>query len=306
MIRPPDPRLVATLATRLANYEAAHGVLPGVARPASRDVLLKQLVESVRRVEYVAVVSARPVSPLRANPTSNLFDPVLAALVHQSNGDIEEAFWMVFLFTHFGKHRVKGWGLPRAVYGQLGGGSRWDWPSVSANPTSFATWIAANKSPLRAAGTFGSHRKYESLDAPQGLDTGDVVRSYVDWVRSHRTHLDAFNHFLTVSGGAPHKAFDEAYRSMDAVTRFGRTARFDYLTMVGKLNLAPISPGHPYLVGATGPLSGARLLWGGGVPLRLGKAIVKLDRYLCVGMQPLEDALCNWQKSPERFIAFRG
>jgi ribosome-binding protein aMBF1 (putative translation factor) len=32
----------------------------------------------------------------------------------------------------------------------------------------------------------------------------------------------------------------------------------------------------------------------------------RLDKHLKVGMQSLEDALCNWQKSPGRFISFRG
>ena len=43
--------------------------------------------------------------------------------------------------------------------------------------------------------------------------------------------------------GDPRKAFDILYHSMGAVASFGRTARFDYLTMIGKLGLAPIEPG---------------------------------------------------------------
>ena len=58
------------------------------------------------------------------------------------------------------------------------------------------------------------------------------------------------------------QVFDYLYRSMDAVASFGRMAKFDYLTMVAKLGLAPIEPGSTYMPGATGPLSGARLLFG--------------------------------------------
>ena len=58
---------------------------------------------------------------------------------------------------------------------------------------------------------------------------------------------------------------------MDALKRFGRTARFDYLTMVGKLGLANIAPGSPYMVGATGPLKGAALLF------RVAGPLTKLD-----------------------------
>jgi hypothetical protein len=31
-----------------------------------------------------------------------------------------------------------------------------------------------------------------------------------------------------------------------------------------------------------------------------------LDRDLGVGMAVMEDALCNWQKSPDRFVHFKG
>jgi hypothetical protein len=92
---------------------------------------------------------------------------------------------------------------------------------------------------------------------------------------------------------------------------FGRLAKFDFLTMLGKLGIAPIEPGSAYLSGATGPLSGARLLFGGNADAKLNAReldvrLVRLDNYLNVGMQVLEDSLCNWQKSPRKFISFRG
>ena len=98
---------------------------------------------------------------------------------------------------------------------------------------------------------------------------------------------------------------------MAQVQSFGRTARFDYLTMVGKLGLAAIEPGIPYLVSATGPLKGARLLFGGSPTATLSakdldKSVADLGGALGFGMQAAEDALCNWQKSPGKFIAFRG
>jgi hypothetical protein len=87
---------------------------------------------------------------------------------------------------------------------------------------------------------------------------------------------------------------------------FGRLARFDYLTMVGKLELAPIRPGSAYIKGSTGPLLGAKLLFGDGSATNLDKWVVQLDRKLQVGMQVLEDSLCNWQKSPDQFKSFQG
>jgi hypothetical protein len=34
--------------------------------------------------------------------------------------------------------------------------------------------------------------------------------------------------------------------------------------------------------------------------------VVKLGDALGVGMQVMEDSLCNWQKSPEAYVPFRG
>jgi hypothetical protein len=98
---------------------------------------------------------------------------------------------------------------------------------------------------------------------------------------------------------------------MESVYRFGRLGKFDYLTMLGKLALAPVEPGSAYMTGATGPVAGARLLFSGDPKadlsaLWLDARLVDLDAYLGVGMQVLEDALCNWQKNPTRFRRFRG
>jgi hypothetical protein len=109
----------------------------------------------------------------------------------------------------------------------------------------------------------------------------------------------------------PRQAFDDLYGSMNAVKSFGRMARFDYLTMVGKLGLAHIEPGSTYMGNSTGPLEGARLLFSGKKtaplnPAKLDEWLGELDAQLNVGMQVLEDALCNWQKSPTTFKPFRG
>src|SRR5258708_32589044 len=107
--------------------------------------------------------------------------------------------------------------------------------------------------------------------------------------------------------GDPERAFDNLYQSIESVSCFGRTARFDYLPMVGKLRLAAIDPPSTYMAGATGPVRGARLLFGSNEnATTLDRWLAELDTQLNVGMQVLEDALCNWQKSPEVFTPFRG
>jgi hypothetical protein len=112
-------------------------------------------------------------------------------------------------------------------------------------------------------------------------------------------------------GGDSRQAFDVLYQSMRVVWHFGRLAKFDYLSMLGKLKLAPIEPGSTYMTGATGPIAGAQLLFGGATgsewsATRLDRQLLDLESHLSVGMQALEDALCNWQKSPEHFKSFDG
>jgi hypothetical protein len=283
--------------------------LHGVHDKKRRNVFIEQLLESVHRVNFVKVIRQRGLTPQRADPSDELFDPLKAAILHQRVGNLDEACWMVFLFVHFGKHARAGWRYAREIYGRLGGGGRWDWASTSADPAGFRAWLHAHQDSLKRDGIprgFGNHRKYESLDAHSPTGTGAAVETYVSWVRPPRTHADLISGTLEQAAYDSRKAFDILYQSMKAVARFGRTARFDYLTMLGKLGLAAIEPGSTYLKGSTGPLKGAQLLFGGGDQRDLDSWLVDLDAELKVGMQVLEDALCNWQKSPTELKRFRG
>jgi Alpha-glutamyl/putrescinyl thymine pyrophosphorylase clade 3 len=309
-VRPRDRELAGRLEAALLSFDQGLHPLPGIHNAANRGALIEQLLESIHRVQFVAVLQERKLSELRAEPNNALFDPLKAAILCRNVGKIEEAFWLVFLFVHFGKHARAGWRYAREVYGRLGNGARWDWASTSADPAAFRKWLNARQGELKRGGVprgFGNHRKYESLAAYSRNGTGSVVESYVRWVNPPRTHQKLMQHASQKASGDPRRAFDILYHSMKVVARFGRTARFDYLTMVGKLGLAPIEPPSTYMQGSTGPVQGARLLFGKREgPANLDRWLVELDSGLSVGMQVLEDALCNWQKSPARFKPFRG
>jgi hypothetical protein len=314
-VRPRDRPHGRRLDELLRSFGRLKHPLPGIRSPANREVFLEQIVESIRRIKYIGTIDKRDISDLRANPSSDLFDPLKAAILHKRRGEIDEAFWLVFLSVHFGKHRRAGWRLVRDVYGCLGNTIRWDWARTSDNPQSFRRWLVLQQPILRGgdgvARHFGNHRKYQSLDAESPSGTGAAIESYVKWVRPPRTHEMLIKDAQNEAGADPRKAFDYLYGSMDAVVSFGRMAKFDYLTMIGKLGLAPIEPGSTYMEGSTGPLSGARLLFGGRRNAALNRRnldsrSVQLGDALKVGMQVVEDALCNWQKSPGRFKPFRG
>lgn len=267
------------------------------------------MVESERRARYYSFLrSHRTLDPGRADPRRSHFDPLLASILKLGAGDLDEASWLVFLAVHFGRNRRTGWSLARDVYGAAGG-APWTWDHTSANVSSFRTWLAANESALRNGPPrrhFGNHRKYQSLSAFAPTGTGAAVESYVDWVRGVGGHGALFRSAIGQASGDGRLAFHLLFESMNAVASFGRTARFDYLTTIGKLSIAPLEPGSLYLSGATGPLSGARLLFGAKSVEKLDECAVRLAHDLVVPMHVLEDALCNWQKSPAKIVRFRG
>lgn len=314
-MRHQDYPLAQQIRSGLELYQQQVHQLVGIQNPAYCDTLIEQFVESARRIRYICRISERDVSNNRADPSSDLFDPERAAVLHSRQGHLDEAFWLVFLSVHFGKPRRTGWRLVRDVYGQLGNGGCWDWPTTRASPTAFRQWLSTNLATLKGADgvirRFGNHRKYQSLHpyAPSG--TGSAVESYVKWVNNFGTHDMLIQDAAAKTGGAPRAMFDYLYQSMNDVISFGRTAKFDYLTMIGKLGLAPIEPGSTYMQGATGPFDGAKLLFSGNTGANLSRPnldawLVQLEAYLHVGMQVMEDALCNWQKSPGVYKAFRG
>ena len=310
MVRPSETVLACELDTALVRFSNECRLLPGITEGNRRFTLVEQMIESIRRVDYVAAVLSRDVSSYRADPNSTLFDPLKAAIHFQRQGCEDEAFWMVFLFVHFGRHSKGGWRYAREVYGCLGSSHRWNWANTSADIEGFRVWLETNQSELQNSsepGGFGNHRKYQSLDARKQTGTGSAFATYVQWVDPGLGHAALMKQVLDETQGDPNPAFDKLYRSMAPIASFGRTARFDYLTMIAKLGLAPIEPGSPYLVGSSGPLTGARLLFGENNPtMQLEQWVIDLGGELGLGMQVLEDSLCNWQKSPDQFKPFRG
>lgn len=291
----------------ILSFAKSHLSLPGVEQGVAREALVMQMIASIRRLEYTDILLNRPIDPARADPQSGLFDPERAAIFHKKAGQIDEAVWLIFLATHFGKHPLHGWRMVQDVYSALGG-KPWTWERVSNSPGAFRAWLTKHSDAI--GGSFGNHRKYESINGDRPTGTGAAVESYVNWIGPARSHKQCFATIVRDGGNDPHTIFEQFYRTM-VVTRFGRLGKFDFLCMLGRLGLAPISPGRAYLKGATGPLRGARLLFDGNpeaslpVPL-LEDRLNQLDHELGVGMQVMEDSLCNWQKSPTVFVHFKG
>ncbi len=289
-------------------------IINGLGTEARRTSLAFQIIDSYRRIEYVQLLKSRDICEARCDPSTDLFDPLKAAIAHKRKGDIDESFWMVFLFVHFGKHKRGGWRYAREVYNALGQRDRWSWKNTSQDPKGFRKWLAQNAEVLeRPGGGFGNHRQYMSLKADTNSHTGAAFETYVSWIGATGSHTDRFKKITVDCADDPGERFHALFRSMDAVSSFGRLSKFDYLCMVGKLDLYDIEPNSVYMSSATGPKAGGKLLFVGDSRARRSTAELeddyerlknKLGFPFC--MQILEDAVCNWQKSPDSFKAFRG
>ncbi len=306
-MRKRDATVAEGLRTGLLRHEKRRK-LPGIAADAERECLIEQLIESVRRVKYPVAIRIRRIGPSRSDPSKEAFDPIKAALIHQQHGELDEAFWLVFLFVQFGKHPKSGYRLLRDVYSGTDSDVHWTWKRTSSDVRAFSNWLATQSRTWERDGVkrgFGAHRTHETVES-----TPATVESYVAWVHPPRSHAQLVQEAQDSAQNHRGKAFDYLYRSM-RVYRFGRLAKFDYLAMLGKLGLADIEPSSTYILEATGPLQGAQLLYCG---VKTDKShdkdldgwLVELGADLGVGQQVVEDALCNWQKSPAKFKMFRG
>lgn len=305
------PKTVNYFEQRLKSYRFNGKPLSGIPSEQEIGALVSQIIDSVARVDYVKTIATRDISPKRLDPKEReMFDPIRAAIQHARNGNLDEAYWLIFLFVHCGKHLRKGYALLRMVYGALNDKFIWSWDKFSKNPSDFSLWLNQHMHEIEARRKefgFGNHRKYESISK-----LPEVLGSYAEWIGPQRSHQIFFEKAKSAVGNDPKLLFDYLYESMGAVHRFGRTAKFDYLTMVGKVGLQDIEAPSAYLADGTGPLSGARLLFSGAADnvalnkRELDRLAIDLGNHLGVGMQVIEDSLCNWQKSPSKYIPFRG
>ena len=303
-MRPSDRPFAAAASKAIETWEGSHGRLPGLIGATVRDCFIRQLVDSDRRRRYVEHFrNSTRLKQRNADPSSGVFNPFAAAVWHGRTGDLDEALWLVFLAVHCGRHPKARWRYIERVYGGFDGG-RWDWPTVATDTVGFRKWLAASVEEIKGVGPngFGNHRKRESLD-DQG--TGKAVESYVTWIGPERGHVAAFVAMTGDGSQTSDGEFESLYESMRAVFRFGRLARFDYLTMASRLGLTAAVAGRPYLPESTGPLTGARLLFGTATPRELEETAVEFGKATGIQFAVLEDALCNWQKSPDAFRRYR-
>lgn len=283
--------------------------LVGLTSPKRKSVLTAQLIDSIRRVEFLRIKSERAKSASLHTPYSKSFEPLGGAAVLLKAGQTDDAYWLVYLATHFGKHKVDGWNLTEDFYGRFGQGGVWNWAAASQDPLAISDWLETvypNVTKVGRSRRFGNHRKFETLKpGPKG--TGHALATYIQWVGQHGSHRALINDAHKRVGQDPQEVFAYLYKDLDKVAKLGRLGKFDLLCNLSNLMIAPILPDKAYIAESTGPKVGAKLLFGGGFRTkRLEEASAKLAEHLNVSPQVIEDALCNWQKSPDEYVYFRG
>ncbi|BCW77909.1 hypothetical protein [Arthrobacter sp. NicSoilB11] len=307
--RPRYQRRFDELAERIGDFEKVNVPLPGIVGDAEREVLINQLIDSERRNHHFERMLTRSLPSDSIDPHLTHFDPLKAAIYHWNAGNHDEAYWLVFQFVHFGKHPTAGWRFVREVYGRLDTHPIWSWDEISANTPEFRLWLGESQAQLLRRDQprgFGNHRKYASLSHESPRGTASVFESYIEWVMAYGSHAKLFGVYSHLP--SPEEKFDAIYKAMRVVMDFGRIARFDYLMTLSRLKFLDVAPGCAYLQNATGPLQGARLLVSGpqsNTSARdLERVLREFSSVVGVSFDVIEDAVCNWQKSPGTFKKF--
>jgi Alpha-glutamyl/putrescinyl thymine pyrophosphorylase clade 3 len=282
------------LQKRIAQFQASHK-LPGLETRESQARFAEKLFNSEKKLR---ALSMRKFAG-STDPSRKDFHPLKAIVEHFDAGDRDESIWLAFLVTHF------GWGARSArirdsvslFYGKFGKG-RWDWETICQYPGAVRDWIRATPRKIKHL-RFGNHRKYETNNPDSRIGTPAVIRSFSEWVKQTGGG-SPYQALRTVAKGRTLEiAFDNAYQEI-SVIRFGRTAKFDFLCLLGNLGVLEISPPHCYLAEGTGPKTGAlQMVTGnrnGRFSVEVENTIRRLRKHLGAPVEAMEDALCNWQK----------
>ncbi|MCG8508987.1 MAG: hypothetical protein MI741_07135 [Rhodospirillales bacterium] len=309
MVRIKDKKKFEEISSLLETFPNEVSPFVGLTGPESKFVLVAQLIDSIRRTEFLRIKSVRAKSASLYTPYSGSFEPFGGAAAMHKVGQVDDAYWLVYLASHFGKHKTDGWNLTEDFYGRFGQGGVWNWTVASKDPLAISDWLETVYPHITNAGRsrrFGNHRKFETLKpGPKG--TGHAIATYIDLVNQHGSHQALIDHAQKSVGQNPKEVFAHLYRELDRVAKLGRLGKFDLLCNLSNLQVAPIVPDKAYIAESTGPKAGARLLFGNDLNTgQLEETCAKLAEHLGVSPQVIEDALCNWQKSPNEYIYFRG
>lgn len=250
------------------------------------------LSEQKRIIEHLShSLRLRQASSRKWSRIKSADDIIGLIQVPRDAGDLDEAIWRSFLAAHFGRASAEGEKVGSAsdFLCAFGAEPFWTWQRVRDNPAALHRWLSGHKADLQTL-AYGNHRKYESKQAG---DIWDVIESFLVLAKEYGGPAGLVTTDPALDAG---EQFDSLYRRLNPLVRFGRTGWFDLLGLLIDLKLISAEPASCYLRGATGPLKGARRLWGKRTIGELDYLAADLAVRLGISPMALEDALCNWQK----------
>jgi hypothetical protein len=266
---------------------AAALLVDGVVLPSAR------LMRLARLIDYSEQARRRGVRRL-ANPPSDILTWIDAA---RDAGDHHEAVWRAFLGAHFGrmsgnKHDGSVASAARLLCA-FGAEPVWTWGRVTSDSgAALKEWLDAT--PEVATLTFGNHRQHER---PSTIKLMKTLRSFIELARS----TNGPGNLIKAPGETtPARRFEALFRKLKKIHRFGRLGAWDFIDLLLYTRLITnAEPEHCYLDGATGPLEGARQIWGKRPTDELNDLSARFAKELGISCFVLEDALCNFQKVGE-------
>lgn len=255
--------------------------------------LAQQIFDSLLRVRYLECSSAY-VASVRPPAT-----PLEEAVFSKDSGDIESALWQVFLAVHFGKSQKTGWNGYYEIFKPSSQSCALTWAQLGT-PSGMELLkersLKLEQDPAKVQ--FGNHRKYQSHS--ESYRTFDEFLTWLgNWSKSGKLYSS--------SGQSTQVSFSDLYFSLkESVFGFGRLGAYDFVTQVSHLKIIDgLKVDSLFLAGSTGPREGAKRFFGPGLSSKaLEQRCLELAIVLSINPHVLEDALCNWQKSPKAYRRF--
>lgn len=263
------------------------------------DTLSLQTIDSIRRIKIYQVYKQQAIIAEKKKLVNYHTSNPLVLCQRQSISR-NSKIWIIYLATYFGKSKKSNWTLfRRAAFNKKKEFIKFE--SISKDKFKYYSYI--NSFDFFANANFSNHRKYtkKSISGRKG-----IIRS-VEYVLNN---ISEFSCSTTVS-------FDTMYKRAFNIPNFGRMATFDFVCMLCKCGMKVEEPLSMYHKHSTGPLKAIEqilMLAGINSPTKEDQIIFgnellswfRSNTEISMIAQVLEDAICNWQKSPSDYNHYFG
>lgn len=278
---------------------AIYDVLGSKIEESALAALSFQTRDSIRRIEIYSIYRKRAELADKVRlPYSYSTNPLILAQ-RPSISNLSK-LWFLYLATYFGKSLGSKWTLfKRAAFLNAEGIICVE--EIIKDKDAYFKYLRSFD--FFAESQYSNHRKYTKKD----------LLGEKGFIKSANYFLDNISQF----NFSRQTDFDRVYNLALKIPSFGRMAAFDYVCTLCKCGLNVAEPNSMYLKYSTGPQAGFKYLLGiCGIDLSEIDDIVQTgteiqewfqeNTTIFIVAQVLEDAICNWQKSPKHEIRYFG